>query len=161
MPGLPEMQSFLPNDVLADLWEKIDTEFQAGTILADVYFEPPERIDTDLSIKSYMIVQFMSEQPSTDEICGNEGRWAGLKDIRFEVIIVSRDRYTAQDVWAKLEGYLQQGQFSFTMLTPPGGHSPFYYVAYLGMRKFHVESEGYGLQVDLQILTYRNFEVTL
>ena len=159
--AIPEMQAFLPNDVLAHLYENIQTLFSELPLpLAYVYFESPERVDIDLNKKPYLVVRFISEQPLTDGVCGHDNMWDGLKDIRCEVIIVSRDRYTAQSVWAKLEGYLRAGQFSMELLTPMGGNSPFYYVTYSGMRAYHIESEGYGLQVDLHISTVRNFEVT-
>jgi hypothetical protein len=159
MPFIPEMEEFVPNDVLADLYANIYTLFSAGDPLADVYLEAPERIDTDLNSTSFLIIRFLSEQPLTDGVCGYDNMWDGIKKIHTEVIIVSRDRYEAQRVWAKLENYLHQGQFSFTMLTPVGVSSPLYYVIYGGVRAYHVESEGYGLQVDLVIQTYRNFEV--
>lgn len=151
------MTVFTTNTVLSNLYQWIQELFAAGDPTATVYMEPEERPEVDFSTTSEIVLRFESELPYSGDDCGYRGMWDGIKQVDLTVIILARDRYTAQSVWDRLETFLRQGQFAFGTLTPVGQPHHFY-VTLRGVRRYpDLESELYGLHVSLSIFLTRNF----
>ena len=152
------MPVFTPNDVLAFLWRDISLLLASGSPTATVYLEPSERTEVDFESTSEIILSMISESPMLPgSDCGYHGMWYGTKDIFVRATILSRDRYTAQSVWARLEDFLHHGVFWYTLLTPSGEHPPLFYVTLDNVSTYPTDSENYGLLVHFHILTRRTF----
>lgn len=149
------MERFTQNDVLAYFYGEVISLFSAGSPTATVFTDRKQRSSVAYSsIHGEIILDNPFEGPITNVICGT-GIWAGDKSLRISAIILADSRSVAEAIRERLEDFLKTGQFQDTSLTPPAGPSVLMYTEYRSSRKYHVESELYGIQVEFDVYFYR------
>ena len=149
------MEWFNVNDVLSYFFGEIATHLSAGSPTADVYTSEKQRVETTYTATHGAVTLFNPfGSPVAGDFCG-PGMWAGGKVLLMTGIVLAESRFTAHEILARLENLVDNGKFQDTSLPSPAGPSPLMYTGNLGYRRYQVDSELYGLQIDFDITFWR------